>query len=166
LFGVIQGVEITLRNAVNTELQQKFGENWFDALFEKWLLLQQSQIQTAKKQVLRGKESEVKASDIIAELNFGFWVALFAGRYDVPLWHTSLHKVFCKTVKRKAVYQKLARLRILRNRIAHHEPILDHNLQSDYQDIMELLTAISPDVAKWVRYHNRFDDVWNNKPTG
>ncbi|WP_051038197.1 hypothetical protein [Thalassoporum mexicanum] len=100
----------------------------------------------------------------MTELNFGFWVALFAGRYDVTLWRSALFRIFPKGTRRKQVHSQLSRIRDLRNRIAHHEPILDHNLPADYQTTIQLLKWLYPDAATWIAHYSRFNRVWTNRP--
>jgi hypothetical protein len=48
------------------------------------------------------------------------------------------------------VFQPLDDLRRLRNRIAHHEPILSRNIAADYGAILDLIRLISPTTADWI----------------
>lgn len=164
MFGVIQGLEVTLRNAVQHQFSKHFQDAWDKKLHPIFAQTQQAQLQHAEHQVMQRKQGQGHIGDLVSELNFGFWVALFAGRYDVPLWRTTLYRIFPKGTRRKDVYKKLSRIRDLRNRIAHHEPILDHDLCLDHQVIIELLEEVSAEAAKWINHHSRFMQTWNEKP--
>ena len=85
--------------------------------------MSQPPIELATKQLHeRGKLPT--ADYVVSELSFTFWVALFANVYDQTLWRTDLHRIFTpRTKNRHGLHDSLDRLRNLRNRIAHHEPI-------------------------------------------
>src|SRR3546814_15401577 len=66
-----------------------------------------------------------------AELNFGFWASLF-GLKSHHLWQ-SLRPIFqTKGVQRSVSALDLRDLRILRNRVAHYEPIIALPLAQRY----------------------------------
>ena len=96
---------------------------------------------------------------IVAELSFGFWVALFARRYEEALWRTTLHDCFDPTPARRHLHDRLNSLLALRNRIAHHEPILERNLQAKHDAILWVLGRLSPEMEAWVRHHSRVLEV-------
>jgi hypothetical protein len=65
---------------------------------------------------------------VISELNFGFWRFLTSDRYEQSLWGPALDHGFTAPgatvrARRRAVEDRLAPLHLLRNRIAHCEPI-------------------------------------------
>lgn len=47
-------------------------------------------------------------------------------------------------------------LRKLRNRIAHHEPVLARDLAEDYRIILEVVGWICPDTSAWIAETSRF----------
>ena len=51
---------------------------------------------------------------------------------------------------RHAIYGDLERVRLLRNRIAHHEPIFARALADDYQTIVALVTYRCAVTAAWL----------------
>ena len=76
------------------------------------------------------------------------------------LWNTAataLRQVFahCATLTRRQAHGPLNELRILRNRIAHHEPIFMRNLTADHARILEVIGWISPGVRTWIAHHSR-----------
>jgi hypothetical protein len=64
---------------------------------------------------------------VIAELTFGFWRYLSTTAHHHPLWIPYLHTAFRPGTSRQAVDGPVDRLHQLRNRIAHHEPLLRRN---------------------------------------
>jgi hypothetical protein len=64
---------------------------------------------------------------VIAELMFGFWRYLSITAHHHPLWIPYLHNAFATGTSRPAVDRPVGRLHLLRNRIAHHEPLLRRN---------------------------------------
>ena len=104
----------------------------------------------------------------IASMSLGFWVRLvsrggytYGGRkadYERTLWRPALFKAFPGR-PRRAVQQRLNHLRQLRNRIAHHEPIFDRDLREDYENLLEALGWISPDVRAWIEAHSLLPDA-------
>ena len=58
----------------------------------------------------------------------------------------------------------LAEIRTLRNRIAHHEPIVMWDLSRRYGKIMELTGWLSPATAEWCAAHNQFSQVYPSEP--
>ena len=71
------------------------------------------------------------------------------------LWVSSLQPVFLPRPIRHELHEKLDRLRTLRNRIAHHEPILQRHLMADLTDIKEIVGAVSPAVLDWLNWHEQ-----------
>ncbi|OAH29779.1 hypothetical protein AYJ05_11500 [Corynebacterium stationis] len=45
---------------------------------------------------------------------------------------------------------KIENIRLLRNRIAHHEPVFTRNLRKDLQGMKELIEFRSPEAKAWV----------------
>lgn len=94
---------------------------------------------------------------VIAELKFAFWCKMFAAGQDQHIWHAHLHTVFphlplplTVAAGRQIIYEDMEALRGLRNRIAHHEPIIGFPLAA-YQARMErLLKLRCRHIEQWV----------------
>ena len=165
MYGVIQGLEVALRNSFHDCLCSfAASEDWYDHLhFEPWEF---DSIQRAKASA--AKDSGLaKPGKVVAELTFGFWVGLTTAIYEKRLWVPCLHKAFpFKRVNRKQLYTHLDDLRRLRNRIAHHEPILDRPLERSYSEVLEVLRWISPAVSEWIDATNCFVERWGKPLSG
>jgi len=73
------------------------------------------------------KRENISVSDgkIIAELTFAFWKRLYSAEYEQQLWRTTLKRTFPnKTLKRSQVSAQLEIVYQMRNRLAHHEPVV------------------------------------------
>jgi hypothetical protein len=157
LYGVIQGLEVTLRNAMHNIIATSMGKpDWYDTIG-----LNDSEINAiydAKKKIEEQAEP-ITPGRVVAELNFGFWVRLTGWPYEKTLWVPYLHKVFPIKLKRTAIHDRLLDLKSLRNRIAHHQRIIGgkRDLRLDYDKLLETIDWLDGDMANWVKATNCFD---------
>ncbi|EGR1093721.1 TPA: Abi family protein [Vibrio vulnificus] len=96
------------------------------------------QLQVAKNHLTR-EGKNITPDNLIAKLTFGFWVHMTDENHRIghsqsgpiiPLWPTLTSKVFPNakdtngnSLSINSIHQKLLDVNLLRNRIAHHEPI-------------------------------------------
>src|ERR1035438_9563708 len=153
LYGVIQALEIALRNAIHNILSEQLGgPKWYEtSIFAE---SEREALEDAKKKVL-DRPAALTPSRVIAELTFAFWGRLFSDSYDKTLWVPHLRKIFpLKLQDRRSLTRgRLMELKTLRNRIAHHERLLcgRQHVMQDYADILETIGWINPTVRFWVR---------------
>lgn len=166
LYGPLQGLEITLRNKIHERLSEAFGARWYDAPALRLRHAQQEQIDRAK-QALGFQGKPLEPERVVAELNFGFWVGLFGSKYENHLWRPHLRKVFVNAPApflRKQAHAALDAIRLLRNRVAHHEPILHRRLPEEHRLILDSIGWLCTTTAAWVAHHSRFDRVHASRP--
>lgn len=159
LYGVLQGLEITLRNSIHNVLRSDLRrDDWFDDFpFEPW---EMDSIQKAKRAASKNSAAP-KSGKVIAELSFGFWTGVTSKIYEKNLWVPHLYKAFPSyPVNRQVLCGRLKDIRNLRNRIAHHEPILGNHLEEEYENILEIIRWIDPTTADWVAGTNCFPLRW------
>lgn len=76
---------------------------------------------------LRKDEKNTEPSDLVAALHFGFWTSLFTHRYKIALFRKIVKSVFpdlhSSQRTRNFIMARLDRIRNIRNRIFHYEPI-------------------------------------------
>jgi hypothetical protein len=106
-------------------------------------------------------------------LNFGFWPSLFHKKYEARIWQKkgALQMVFANHIKVglilniKKIRADLENIRKLRNRIFHHEPII--NIALGTKTIHELiyfyLEAMAPDMVAEIMMIDRFCDIEKKK---
>jgi hypothetical protein len=161
LYGVVQALEVSLRNVIHNRLREDLSsQEWWSSLplHDREL----SDIDDAKKKIADRLQTPTP-SQIVAELNFGFWVALFANSYEKQIWVPHTSRVFPGKLSRKTLHERLIWLRDLRNRIAHHETLIRRNPAKDYEDLLETIGWISPTVRKWVEHHSSFPEVYSRR---
>ncbi len=166
LYGPLQGLEITLRNKIHERLMATFGVHWYDNPKVGIQFAQQRQIDDAKN-TLRSQNKPLEDARMVAELNFGFWVGLLGRKYENNLWRSHLRPLFINIpapLLRKDAHKALDELRFLRNRIAHHESILQRPLQREHSLILTVIRSLCDVTADWVACHSRFDAVYRTRP--
>lgn len=162
-YGPLQTLEVTLRNAVHNVMSANHRARWFDD----GRLLRSAERERVDDAVqhLHNIGKQPTAGRVIAELSFSFWVGLFANAYDTTIWRTDLHRIFTPRVNdRGGLHDSLDRLRTLRNRIAHHEPIFQRRLEHDYRRILHAVGLLSTPTLAWLNHHSRVPDVLVVKP--
>lgn len=141
-YPILSVLEISLRNAVNETLKVYFQDEYW---FKNNLPLEFLPLVSEAIQKLTAQHKTITADRIIAELNFGFWNRLFNRHYARLLWKP-LRLIFKNTPKhlrqRDAIADVLYRIRTLRNRIYHYEPIFGNlqDLEKQYNEMWTFLT--------------------------
>ena len=180
----LQGLEVAFRNTIHNQLTKAFQrEDWWcvasigilksrqaNALLSILERLHEQEVQKQRKLLKLKKKEEIPfghsiptplPGKVVAELSFGFWVGIIGPGYSESLWMPHLHKAFPNTRKsRSECHKPLNKIRLLRNRIAHHEPIFTRNLKYDYSLILEIIGWINEDAARWVRHTSRFEEAY------
>jgi hypothetical protein len=157
LYGVVQGLEVSLRNSVHNLLTQRLGTpEWFDTFgFEG----QEQQAIADAKDKIHERHVAISPGRVVAELGFSFWVRLTSHAYEDSLWLKHLYMIFPMSVRRKQLHERLIDLKTLRNRIAHHERIIyKRDPEKDYANLLETIGWISPDFRAWVEHTNCFSE--------
>jgi hypothetical protein len=157
LYGVIQGLEIGLRNSVHRVLRSQMGfDDWYDHIS---LESSEAEALNLAKESVTSRHKPLTAPRIIAQLGFGFWVRLTSGAYEKALWVPCLYKVFPMRTNRRRLNLRLLKIKDLRNKIAHHERIVDRDLDTDYVEILETIGWLCPITSNWVKNTTRFQKL-------
>ena len=106
----------------------------------------------------------ITSSRIIADQSFGFWTEFFEVHYYKFLKGRPV-KIFDNLpagMGRKEVSDRLNKIRMIRNRISHNEPIcfkgtfLDFaEIEGAYLILLELISWINPDLNNWMKDLNQ-----------
>jgi hypothetical protein len=201
---VIALAEIILRNAMSEQLANAYGPHWYasETLFDDRTM---SGFRTAWRNISVPRSSgdrkpppktlaNIPAGKIVAECTLGTWIGLldrggtrgdgpYKQRvdYDSTLWRQALHKAFPNSDgKRATVFATTARVRALRNRVAHHEPLLDGvplpgqqdsagrprrlRLATAHTEVLRLVEYIDKDVASWLGQNSRGPALLTERP--
>lgn len=160
VLGAYAALEVGLRNAMHDALGVTFGRiDWWEAAGLS--LLDLNQIRSAEDYLDKRKgPGSWGAGHVVAELKASFWEGLLANRYHAALWERGLRRAFAHyTGRRSALRERMERLRLLRNRAAHHEPIFARDLGVDHRFMCELAGFVSPDLETWIASHSRLPSV-------
>jgi hypothetical protein len=132
LFTVISCFEVALRNSINNHCQPALGNDWLRDSANGGIFDNKNCKMTALNinDAIRKLNRSYTHSKLMAELGFGFWRYMFA-QHQYSATGKTLLKIFpskpssTPTVQynNNYIFNQLAVINDLRNRIAHHEPI-------------------------------------------
>ena len=173
-YPLIHFFEVFFRNALNEKFTHYFGNpNWMveqkrgfmaaDSLTASHFYLREC-VGKAERTLLK-KGKRISSGNLLAEQQFGFWTSFFETHHYKLLKGRPMHifPLKPKHLGRKEVSQKLNRIRALRNRIYHQEPICFLGSVRNYDhaglvktDIYDLLNWMHHDLATYVE---QFDSI-------
>ena len=146
LYSSLNIFEVTFRNDTDKVLYTVAGaDNWYDILTLDSTSMKN--INDAKHKIQK-KGKPVTHDRIISELTFGFWTSFLTPRYSQASFQSKIIKTCFRGVPAaqrniKYLQTRFDRIRVLRNRVSHHERIIHWENLSDQHD--ELLESI-----KWL----------------
>lgn len=159
-------LEIALRNGIHARLSKLYDRSdWWEAWIGNpafgW---QNKEVDVAKAKLTRRHEP-LNADKVLAELTFGFWTSLFNVQFQSILWK-DLRLVFARCPKplrqRHNISAALNRIRDLRNRVFHHEPLLwlMPPLIEQHAVGLTVINWIDPVLGQWLDEHDRLPNTW------
>lgn len=154
-YPVLSVVEIYLRNSIDCMLKEVIDEKWLEKELENQNILfdydYKKLIEAYSNIKRRYGIDNVTRGKIIAELTFGFWVSLCSKKYNPKIWTKkgAFRTAFANYPKDKKeqiheLSQKLTKIKRLRNRVFHYEPILNkkNDIFGVYNEINEILSYL------------------------
>jgi hypothetical protein len=94
----------------------------------------------------------LSTGDVVAGQTYYFWVSMLTSRFEQRVWQREFARSFpCAPphIDRAVVHASAESIRLLRNRIAHHEPLLNYHLAGAYRRALAMIRWISPEKAAW-----------------
>jgi len=172
LFFMIHFSDLALRNGIVEVLEKEFGQNWY--LNRGFCYTLPNNVGKYKpKDDLKQKAARLPtAGKVVAELKNIFWESLLVRAQDPRLWRENLVTSFPGSSDDTTTYQEARyqlhndaeQVRKLRNRIAHHEPLLSRNISTDIISIMRIIRWRRPSIADWLSQKERASDLLRRKP--
>jgi hypothetical protein len=196
LLPVVAHVEVVVRNAIHRELRAYHEAlrpsselRWFDRPC--WLPTQRpgwftqralDDIAKAQRRVGdRPGTVRTPAGRVVAELSFGFWKFLLSPHYQHSFWSPALRHAFPGAPRasapagREQVSRPIDQLHALRNRLAHHEPVLQPvkvqrqppvfvDVATIIEEAIQVVAWIDIDAATWIASRSRIDAVLDERP--
>ncbi len=172
----LQVCEVATRNGVVVALEKQYGADWHTSQgFTQSLPRPRygynphSDFRNTSSKLQRNQA--LTAGKIVAELKFAFWETMLTRRHDQRLWTPYFMDSFPHADLAVSVYEArlkahdyLEKVRKLRNRIAHHEPIFLRDIQGEYDRILDIIRWRSPVSADWVDKVQEVTALNQNKP--
>lgn len=163
-------VEITLRNALDAQMVEwaktRSAEPWWEVA----PLDPQGKkdVAAAIRRARRGGR-QLTHGAVVAELNFGFWRYLMSRKYLTTLWIPALHRAFPGTrldanAAQRCLERDVQTLLFLRNRAAHHEPLLRRDLADDLSRARRVMDAVDPVALTWLSTRERLSTTAAARP--
>lgn len=162
--------EVATRNAVSDALTTVYGPRWPWSTTFTASLPAPPRGYDPRRDLSSVRTQEPTTGKVIAELKFVFWQKMFTARHDTRVWDRQIENLFpnAKAASpaelRKRIYDDLDAIRLLRNRIAHHEPIFTRNLTDDLAKMLDLVETRSTATAAWVREMEEVSGVLAERP--
>lgn len=156
----IQGLEIITRNYFHQVLTEQSHSWWTHVNF----VHPQKNFIAQAIETLKEDNKSITSDNVVASLSFGFWTGLLSAKYENNLWRSCLYYSFkniSRPLLRKDVHREFNLIRMLRNRIAHHEPILRPDLANHYFRILRMINWFCKDTAAWIESQNSFIEAWH-----
>lgn len=133
MFTVISCFEIALRNAIDKHYLTVLGENWLVNGASTGGIFDDRTCRVTRgiiNDTIRDLGAYCNHNKLVAALNFGFWRYMF-GAHQYRRTGRTLLQIFPGRPRSSAfvnynhtyIFQELAKINKIRNRIAHHEPI-------------------------------------------
>lgn len=165
----LHALEITFRNHLYAHSDRVIRSRsrsqvsslcWLDATPTMLEARELDSVRKAKEEINRTKRP-VTPGRLISKLGFGFWISLCKRPYEQgrpsgpALWPAILDRSFLGLEKsnrnRAYIHRSLEPLRELRNRVSHHEPIWDHDLQIMHERVITVVAWMNAGVARVIR---------------
>lgn len=159
LLGAYAALEVAIRNSMHDQLTTTFGRpDWWE--YAPLSVEHRSAVQRAISYLSSKRGASWTFGHVIAEMKPSFWEGLLANRYHASLWEIGLSAAFPMTNERRGgIRERMERLRLVRNRAAHHEPVFARDLLIDHQYMCDLAGYVSADLRIWVASHSRLPAV-------
>lgn len=186
-------LEVALRNAMNERMSARWGPQWYARVDVPLDDRSCRQLADAWSRI-RGDRTPDR---VVAQCMFGFWTGLLdkgdhVGRpprrvrcdYDVHLWRACLDRAFLggraqaradnDKWGRSYAHQVVGRVNILRNRVAHHEPLINGyplggqrqrlSAQDGHADCLRLAAMLDRDLHSLLQAHSAVPSILARRP--
>lgn len=178
-YPVLSALEIALRNRLYNAVASLKSNNWLIEEVNTQNILSDNErnilLEAYKK--LNNKHKSITNGAIIAELTFGFWINLCKKSYKNSLWDKQgffdsvfpdFDNYFISPTwdKTKVIFPELRDILRLRNRIFHHEIIINNKngIENCYDKTHRVLYSLSKEYAEIFEDSFRFKDIIKQKP--
>ena len=119
------------------------------------------------------RSAPITHDDLVAHLSFGTWVSLLPRRQlngqigpngSLVLWTQALAAAFPNHPNPTVIHHWASTLRVVRNRVAHMEPLLDIDTIGVNRMAIRLVKAVNQPVGDWMAGISRVPDLVRRRP--
>lgn len=163
-------LEICLRNRIDQILKKYHKANWLISPPNSLMISAQDlkKIEDVIFKLKRENRRDPMHDEIVAQMTFGFWAAFFHKKYDPSIWHRKdTFKIIFPHLpraqrKRSYIEIRILKIKEMRNRIAHHEPVWNRgaSIYEAHTMCHELIGAMSQEAAQILTTIDRFPAVY------
>ena len=169
-------LEVSLRNRICNAIDKLICKDWLVKELSQQKLLADKEYKKLLESESKIKKSGKKVTNdrLISEMTLGFWIHLCTKSYKTKFWDKKgfFEAVFPNYVPEKGlrkiapIQNDLLAILRLRNRISHHEMIINGNKtpQEQYQLVLNMLHLLSTDMENLLNGISRFQDIIKQKP--
>jgi len=146
-------VEISLRNSLDKLFKNNISKEWLQN--KQFIKPQHKHKIDISIKLLAIKDKEIIHHNILAELTFGFFVTFFKQPYSQYLRFNDLKQIFpnlpsskSKKINRHFIFTKLNKIRLFRNKVFHHDKIINKKEYKTIEDeLYEILNYFNDKIA-------------------
>lgn len=159
--------EVSLRNAVDRRLSVEYGDRWhLSDIFIHEILTDQGR-NTLLRSIGRmdRKFNSWSKDDLVSDLSFDFWSNMMRPDYGL-FWSKHLRHAFPNRgeADRHTIQQVVKNLNVVRNRVAHFEPVLSSNPSAAKASAIKLTRLICPSTSLWARKNCWLASIEKKRP--
>lgn len=169
----LQVCEVAVRNGVAEAIEKVHGQTWpwSNGFIRSLPRPKLPRDYNPARNLQNVAANQPTVGKIVAELKFAFWEQIFTAGQDSRIWNAHFRTSFpgaptTLTIgeARAIAYRNLRAIRLLRNRIAHHEPIFSRNIIDEYSRIHEMLSWRNQVAAAWMDRKQEVTNLIHLKP--
>lgn len=150
-------LEISLRNAISEAIEYIHGGSWpWTQGFVVTLPNPRAPSFSPRRNLENTARNHPTVGKVVADLSFAFWEKMLTRRHQRTIWNSEIRKAFPHAPDhftaedlREQLRGDVQRIRMLRNRIAHHEPIIARDLPQDLNRIIRAIAWRNETAANW-----------------
>ncbi|MEZ5685055.1 MAG: hypothetical protein R3D78_03790 [Paracoccaceae bacterium] len=150
--------EVVIRNAVVEAIDAVHGGVWpWTEGFIRSLKDPRPPAYSPKRDLRACADRHETAGKVVADLRFVFWERMLTAAHHDRIWEAQFFRVFPAAPAGRGVAScraelrdDIEKIRELRNRIAHHEPVFTRDLQADFDLISRAIGWRTPVTGAWM----------------
>lgn len=126
--------------------------------------------------------AQITHDDVLAHITLGTWKRLLPDgrlntsnrlnsnqvrtkRSQLDLWDQAICNAFPHEPNPYVISYRLTQIHVARNRVAHHESLLNMNVREIHRSTVRLVSSINPDLGSWLANESQVIECWKQRPS-